>query len=332
MSWPAVPLRSTLGDWEEQTMAAGGPGDLGRPTTALFSIGRIRRDGRVRVIYIDMAHEKTAPPSDVLLRADLTVSEAVLALAYVRPNRAGVPPKVKGLRGKAVSPRTLAIQSGFAAFVALLGIVLNEPGILALAIPVWLLTFWAVIGGKTYSTYISPRVIDDGADVLASGVYARLPVDTSAADPGALTPRSRVDLVKERYGRLHSDVVYRIENSALFDGAVPQTQRFELALLAWDEAAPNAAQLATEAEASFDEARRHAERLGLEHLPETARDTGRRAARAAHTALHADNAGEREAARTRVAELLGSLALYYLPPVDPSAPQLLGERKQIEPR
>ena len=39
-----------------------------------------------------------------------------------------------------------------------------------------------------------------------------------------------------------------------------------------------------------------------------------------------------ETADAGSAELLGSLALYYLPPVDPSAPQLLGERKQIEPR
>jgi hypothetical protein len=32
-----------------------------------------------------------------------------------------------------------------------------------------------------------------------------------------------------------------------------------------------------------------------------------------------------------VAEILGSLALYYLPPIDPAAPALIGARRQIEP-
>lgn len=36
MPWPAVPLRSTLGDWAGQTLAIGGKGDLNSPTTALL--------------------------------------------------------------------------------------------------------------------------------------------------------------------------------------------------------------------------------------------------------------------------------------------------------
>ena len=40
---------------------------------------------------------------------------------------------------------------------------------------------------------------------------------------------------------------------------------------------------------------------------------------------------DRERARRRVAEILGSLALYYLPPIDPAAPALIGARRQIEP-
>ncbi len=124
---------------------------------------------------------------------------------------------------------------------------------------------------------------------------------------------------------------WRIEFSALFDSAVLQTARFQIALLSWDSGAPRADRLATEVEASFAAARSHAESLGWAHLPTTAREPARRARLAALTALGDGPEGERAAARQRVAGILGSLALYYLPPVDPDTPQLIGERRAIEP-
>ncbi|MDO5677690.1 MAG: hypothetical protein Q4G35_09330 [Propionibacteriaceae bacterium] len=333
MTWPAVPLRSTLGDWAGQTIAVGGQGDLDRPTTALLQIGRKRSDGRVHVVYIDMAFEKLHPPAEVVLPADLTVSEAVLGLAHVRPTRAAVPPKVKGLRGQAPSQGYLALAVMVPLFV-ILGLLLREPMMVVIGAVSVLITLLAIMAPARFQQGNAvPRVIDErGGEVFASGVYAQLIHDDTVAIPAQLSPRSRVDLVKERFGALQGDIVYRIENSALFDAAVPQTQRFELALMAWDEMSPDVAALAAEVEAAFAEARAHAEDVGLDHLPETARDPGRRAARAAHTALHGDSEGEREAARRRVAEILRSLALYYLPPVDTSAPRLIGQRKQIEPR
>ncbi len=84
-------------------------------------------------------------------------------------------------------------------------------------------------------------------------------------------------------------------------------------------------------ETTFASARARAEELGLVHLPETARDPARRAAKAAATALAGGPEPERDAARRRVAEILGSLALYYLPPIDATAPALIGARRQIEP-
>lgn len=331
VSWPPVPLRSTLGDWAGRTIAAGGLGDLGRRTTAVLAISRVRRDGQVRVTYTDLAHEKLDPPSQVLLPADLTVSEAVLGLSHVRPVRAGVPPKVTGL--KRGSRRSAALFIGAASVVLLVASVLAQSGyLLLMAFIMGLSAVLGVYGRSLFEAGLKPRVFDGYDEILASDVYGRLEADQSVADPSLLSPGSRVDLVTERYGALRDDIVYRIENSALFDTAVAETQRFKLALLAWDAASPDAASLATEVEAAFDEARRHAEELGLDHLPETARDSGRRAARAAHSALNAGTEGEREAARLRVADILRSLALYYLPTVDPAAPGLIGRRKEIEPR
>ena len=48
-------------------------------------------------------------------------------------------------------------------------------------------------------------------------------------------------------------------------------------------------------------------------------------------AMAATNPAERLAAATKAADLLRSLALYYLPSVDPAAPQLLAAPKEIEP-
>ncbi|MBB1483758.1 hypothetical protein H5392_07770 [Tessaracoccus sp. MC1865] len=331
MSWPAVPLRATLGDWAGRTIAIGGKGDLNTPTTALLQIGTVRRDGQVRVAYVDMAHQKLDPPDEVFLPADLTISEAVLGLAHVRPDRAALPPRVKGL-GERTKRRGIQALGAVTGVVIVLAMVLQLPELYMVAAINVMAGGVTLMLPKSWQTGIKPRVIDGSREVFASGVYAQLTVDETAADPARLSPRSRVDLVKERLGALRGDIVYRIENSALFDAAVPQTQRLELALMAWDEMSPDVAALATEVEAAFDDARRHAEELGLDHLPETARDSGRRAARAAHAALHGDTEGERETARRRVADILSSLTLYYLPPVDPSTPSLIGQRKQIEPR
>ncbi|MFD0865357.1 hypothetical protein ACFQ06_05960, partial [Tessaracoccus lubricantis] len=278
MSWPAVPLRSTLGDWAGRTIAAGGPGDLGRPTTALLQIGKPTRSGHVRVVHTDMAHEKLDPPSDVTLPADLTVSEAVLALAHVRPDRAAVPPKVKGMRSQNPTAGRRWLGAAVAAIVVL-AVVLGQPMLLLSALlPGIVLLVSRSFHSAAVTAGMKPRVFDGATEVLASGVHGRLPVDHTEVDAAGLSPRSRVDLVKERLGGLRTDIVYRIENSALFDAAVPQTERLELALLSWDEGSPEATQLATEVERAFDEARRHAEDLGLDHLPTTARDSGRRAA------------------------------------------------------
>lgn len=152
-----------------------------------------------------------------------------------------------------------------------------------------------------------------------------LPPVPDAVNP---TPAERVTVVEAEYGRLLADIVYRIENSALFDAAVAETTRFQVSLITWESVGDEAA--ATEVEEAFFAARHKAEQLGLGHLPETARDKAGRAVKAAETALAAEHPGEREAAGRSAAQLLASLALYYLPVVDPAVPSLIGARRAID--
>ena len=133
---------------------------------------------------------------------------------------------------------------------------------------------------------------------------------------------ARVDRVKLDYGRLRGDLVYRIENSALFDPDAPLTRQFETALVLWDDvdASTPAAEVLRRAgmvEVTFATARSAAETLGLAHLPLAARPDADRAAKAARLARASDADAERRTATERVASILRRLDLAHLP--DPSA-------------
>lgn len=150
------------------------------------------------------------------------------------------------------------------------------------------------------------------------GMDALLP-DGNVADDGAQTRAvAQVNEVKEEYGRLLSDIVFRIEAPALFDPVNPASRSFTKAMIAWDARADDlsAAELGTLAAAvvsTFSTARREAETLGMSYLPEAARPTAGRAAAAARLATGGATPAERKAALSRMIELLSSLAIYYLP-------------------
>lgn len=169
-----------------------------------------------------------------------------------------------------------------------------------------------------------PRILAEGKPVGRADEGELLARATAGP-----TPAERVDVVRAAYGGLLGDIVYRIENSALFDAAVPQTQRFQIALVNWDADAPDAPALAKEVEESFAAARLHAERLGQDHLPQTARDPARRAVKASITALASADA-EREAAARAAAGLVAGLSLYYLPVIDPGTPSLIAARRELD--
>lgn len=131
-----------------------------------------------------------------------------------------------------------------------------------------------------------------------------------------------VEEIREEFGMLSTDIVYRIDNSALFDTSVPHTEQFHASLMLFDDLPDDAPISAVEAQAAevevaYSVARANAERLGLKHLPETVRDDARRASKAAHLAANATTDGERTASLTQAARILESLAIYYLPTIRP---------------
>lgn len=139
-------------------------------------------------------------------------------------------------------------------------------------------------------------------------------------DPAEIATR-QVDEVKEEYGRLCTDLPYRIEHPALFDAAHPATEELTLALFQWDSEqarldAGERAALASRVVTAFQTARQQAERIGMDHLPRTARAEASRALAAARIAADSRTGrAERSAALEVVVQILDDLALYPLPSV-----------------
>lgn len=128
-----------------------------------------------------------------------------------------------------------------------------------------------------------------------------------------------VDDVKTEYGRLLSDIAYRIEFPALFDPQEPTSKAFTLALLQWDNNDgvvddDRRRELASEVRATFAAAKANAERLGMDYLPEDARESAGTALKAARLAVDdAATEAERANALERAVQILDELSLYYLP-------------------
>ncbi|NLE98442.1 MAG: hypothetical protein GX596_10740, partial [Propionibacterium sp.] len=146
-----------------------------------------------------------------------------------------------------------------------------------------------------------------------------------------------VDAVKTEYGALLSDVVYRIENAALFDPAAPTTLTFTELMVRWDNdlarlRPDERAQLAADIRVAFDTARAHAEQVGIAHLPETARARAATAAKSLRLARdEATSPAERSTATEKANEILSSLMLYYLPKVDEVAALMGGRQPKALP-
>lgn len=152
--------------------------------------------------------------------------------------------------------------------------------------------------------------------VTPGGTYR---FDELLADrPGAALTTRRVDQVKEHYGRLLSDIVYRIENPALFDPAVETTGAFTNALIQWDNSGatmPPAERstLAARVQLAFESARKHAELVGMDHVPADARPEVERALKAARVSVSSRSKAEARAGLQQAIRILEALRLYYLP-------------------
>lgn len=343
MTYPPVPLDATAGELAGQSLALTGSGPDGRNTLVLVAFGK-RGRRRIDMRIADTAIRTPMPrPSLAHVPPAATLRELVLAHTGVAAVRASGEIDIKWPGGSRFGPASTTLGMGlllfaiwlspgdsgaqFAAFVTCL---VAGAAILAATMIAWgrpLTSQLPFTGGPiVHDAHRMPTTSQDprGSDDFPS----------SNREDAAPTPQDRVHVVKTEYGRLLTDICYRIENSALFDTAVAETSRFQVALVSWDSletGALDAERLAAEVEASFAAARTNAEKLGWTHLPATAREPARRARLAAVTALGDGPEGERAAARARVATILGSLALYYLPPVDPDTPRLIGQRRAIEP-
>lgn len=330
-SWPRIALDSPIGSLLGRSIAVGGIGPEGTMTVVYAQ--PMRHLLGIKVALTDTGKRSVvASAGSPIVPADMTLAEVVLAHADLQPTSAGEVPRLKWRLLS--NPRLTFIWMLGVVALLVLAVAVGQPSLATWTLPAILGLVSIRFKGRTRPErkfVEQARVYECGRSVLPGEVWRRLP--PSAVDPASesLTPTDRVTVVKEAYGSLRTDVLYRIENSALFDGAFAPTQRFEIALLAWDPASPDAAGLAKEVEKAFAEARSAAEDEGFSHLPETARDTARRAQGAARTALRAGTGEERLAAGAKAAQLLRSLALYYLPSIDPGAPKLVGAPKQIEP-
>lgn len=252
-----------------------------------------------------ICHTATRVPMPVLQRVvcpgSATLRAVVQAHTPVRGVSAAQPPQIRWPVSK--FRMTVPVTAVLVVLLLLAAIVFSQPWFLLGVFPLAGNAWWQRDGA---SLFVQPAVIDRGA-LLPSEVFTRIPAEGAAAGP---SPSDRVNVVKAAYGQLLGDVVYRIENSALFDAAQSPTNRFQVALASWDPGSVNADRLAEEVEVSFAAARSDAERLGLAHLPLTARDPARRAIKSVRLALSDAPEAERAVAVDRADEILRSLALY----------------------
>ena len=133
-------------------------------------------------------------------------------------------------------------------------------------------------GTKTTQIAAAGEMRLDGSNIVgyalarSRGEHPQLPTDTQRRADIV----KRVEDLKEEYGRLYSDLVYRIENAALFDSSAPLTSEFLVLLSRYDlegDTLPvgDLDDLAAELEISYVTARDHAETAGMRHLPAEAR-------------------------------------------------------------
>lgn len=350
MRWQQVRLDDTLADWVSQTILVLGDDATGvrRYAVAELKPGRGDDSCKVRWMLPDPDGNTVRPVHTDRVTAGTNLRDWALAYPQLSPVKAvSLPAHTVRFtpRERPLSARQerLFNQIATAALGAILGAIVG--GVIREPILVLALSVIGAIGGLLYArnTPQLRRLHGQGKAMVDQGVYrgGRLgdkkvrryvrdarPFGVRAAVTGAVTTGNEV---LDTYSNLLSDIVYRIENPALFDDAVPTTRRFTLAILAWEDAGEKerpaaAAQL----RASFEAARQYAEGVGLGHYSEADRAAGRRLLAASRVAVdEGATAGERSAARRRIVELLGSLALYYLPEVDPDRPELVRAPRQL---
>lgn len=321
--WRSLPLGTRLGDLVGTSLVVADGLRFGDAVAVSVEAGASGTDFKVTYAFLD----GEAPRRTALVGSDETVEGA---LKRVLDFSGRVAVEVPGVRWASRVPRAttplglavLLVPIIIISAVAWLGAGTGGAALVAgLLSGAWAL-FWGLKQRRVTRTAIQD--LSRAGVLSAEAAHAALSRALSATPPLGIVARPdpqsllRVRELKAEYGKLLSDVVYRIENSALFDNSVPLTREFQLLMMRWDDEHARLddderATLARRLELAFHTARRHAETVGLSHLPRTARADAARAAKAARLSQRAATPGEREAALSRATHLLGGLALYYLP-------------------
>ena len=127
-----------------------------------------------------------------------------------------------------------------------------------------------------------------------------------------------VDAIKLEMGRLRSDIVWTIENSALWDVSVPTSKAFFTALSVWDdyksgwsvdETVTASAELKVLWKAAVDTAIR----LGIDHLSATDRSKAATAIKLVRKAASTSSDAERHQLMSKAAEILSSVITITIP-------------------
>lgn len=290
---------------------------------AVFEVNPTKR-GRVRIRVTTQAEND---PKYVEAAATTELGDFALATLKTRPLRAyRLPPgtvRTRYLVGRTLMWAALSLASLVAVGPVLL--LAQHPTVLALAASacVTLAVLGIVMGARGRQTLEHDFVTATGRTPMSHLLDER---------PAIAAATEAVNEVKAEYGRLLSDIMYRIECPALFDAAVPTTRDFTTAMIQWDNNVPGlpAAERATQAalvQLTFRAARAHAETTGMAHLPEPAREPAGRAVKALRVAIDpAATDGEKRASLARASAILADLALYYLPRPDQVRDQLEGRR------
>lgn len=268
-------------------------------------------------------------------RSDLNLGELALAVRKDRPLRAFSLPKGRVADSPPTQASKLASTLGVWSLIVTMMLGFAALGFATVA-TLWWLTLAGVIATALLFTiddriqtfHRRPVYRTGGRPYEIGTALVKPPPEVEAPDRSL----DQINAVKEEYGTLLSDIIYRIEHPALFDVAVDTSRAFTTALLQWDNTASGLStqertKLAARIRLTFDAARQHAETVGLNHVPQAQRDDVTRAAKALRLAADAATEDEAVAARRRAVDILKSLTLYYLP--DPDEAQAMIEGKPV---
>lgn len=298
-------------------------------------------DGRAAVRFF---HENESGPSEFLVPKTRVLKDFVMQGGRGMPIRAfSLPPgRAVEIRGKKTSG---VIRSGGAALAVIAWIVFwrlwldwgwgagftGRAVLLMGILVVPSLLLLLLTPGKLLIKGVRKVVYTMDGQVYSLKDF-ELPADRSMNADG------RVDAVKEEYGRLLSDIAYRVEFPALFDAGDPCGEKLALVLFEWDSTSARLEtdekmEMAVAIETAFRVAKEHAERVGMKHFPPEARGRAEKVLHSIRLARdRAATSAERRAAMKVAIDLLEDLALYYLPGPEEARLFLEGRRvRQLLP-